>query len=104
MQAKARKADQQAKAHKQDATAMATFLRTCEKNLNALERAGRRHTHIQDALTDRKIVDRGVSVRIAALKWVALLKKDGVVRPTPSMFKAKPATTRAAATGAAPVK
>jgi len=97
-------ADQQAKAHNRDAAAMATFLRTCEKNLNALERAGRRHTHIQDALTDRKIVNRGTSVRIAVIKWVKPFEKDDVVLPTLSRFKAKPATMKAAGTGAAPVK
>ena len=104
MLAKARKADQQAKAHKQDAAAMATFLRTCEKNLNALKAADRGHTYIENALTDRKVEDRGTSVREAVLKWVEHFKKDGVVHPTPSMFKATPATTRAATTGAAPVK
>ena len=98
-----RTARQQAKAHKQDAASMAMLLRICEKNLNALERIGRRHTYIQDALTDRRIVDRGTSVREAVIKWIEdHLDKDRVVIPRRKVFEPKP-TTRAA-TATAPAK
>ncbi len=100
------------KAHRQDATSLAVVLRVCERNLNALAGMDRLRAHIENALKSKK--DPGGDVRRAVLKWMIVLKIDGVVTPRKNMFDPKPTTkpaskpasipTTKAATGTIPTE